>query len=526
MTRATLLAALALSATLASAGQPAVGADADWPTYHGTFDGQRHSPLDQISRANVAGLGLAWVYHATLPADAGGFLKPSLKSNPVMRNGILYFSMPNHVWAIDARTGREVWHHATRAGTAIGHRGVALHGNSVLTVTPDNHLLALDAGTGKEQWRVEIADVKLGYVSTMAPLVIGDRVIVGAGGDSLDLPGELQARDARTGALLWRWRTTPRPGEPGSETWPNADAMEHGAGMPWITGTYDPELKLVYWGTGNPNPVHAGQGRAGDNLWTCTIVALDVETGRLVWHYQVSPHDTHDWDAVQTPVLVDGEVAGVKRRLLIQASRNGYFFVLDRATGEHLMTTPFAAVNWAKGLDAQGRPIADPVKEPRLDGTLVVPSSGGAANWPPPSFDPTTGLLYVPSTETYSIYYLTDASPKPSGFGGRDEFMLPQPGITAIDWATGAIRWRHAHAPGLAMAGLLSTAGGVLIAGDSQQNLLALDSTTGRTLWHVNLGAAVGNAPITYSIDGRQFLVVAAGMDLYGFTLPETAPAP
>jgi alcohol dehydrogenase (cytochrome c) len=367
---------------------------------------------------------------------------------------------------------------------------------------------------------VQIADAKLGYFSSMAPLIAGDKVIVAAGGDSLDLPGELQARNPDTGALLWSWRTTPRPGEPGAETWPGEDAMAHGGGMTWLPGTYDPELKLIYWGTGNPNPVHAGQGRAGDNLYTCTIVALDVETGKLAWHYQVSPHDTHDWDAVQTPVLVDGDFGGKPRRLLIQASRNGYFFVLDRATGEHLLTRPFADVNWAKGLDAQGRPIADPAKEPQPDGTLVNPSSGGATNWPPPSFDPPSGLLYVPTSDTFGIYYLTDTSAKPSGFGGRDEFLVPQPGIAAIDYRTGAVRWRHPFAAGLATSGLLSTAGGLLFGGDSQQNLLALDGASGRTLWHVNLGAGLTNAPVTYSLGWRQYLVVAAGTDLYGFALP------
>lgn len=520
MTGRALLAATA--ALLLSTG--ALAAEQDWTTYHGDFTGQRHSTLAQIDRGTVGTLALAWVYHATLPQGTGGLLKPVLKANPIERDGILYLSMPNHVWALDARTGREVWHYATKSGNAIGHRGVALYSDSVLFVTPDNHLVSLDASSGKERWRTEIADTRLGYVSTLAPLVVGDRVLVAAGGDSLDLPGELQARDARTGALLWRWRTTPRPGEPGSETWPNADAMEHGAGMPWLTGTYDPELKLVYWGTGNPNPVHAGQGRAGDNLWTCSIVALDINTGRMVWHYQVSPHDTHDWDAVQTPVLVNSQFAGIPRRLLIQASRNGYYFVLDRATGEHLLTTPFAPVNWAKGLDAQGRPIADPAKEPKPHGTLVVPSSGGAANWPPPAFDPATGLLYVPSSETYSLYYLTDQSDKPSGFGGRDEFMLPQPAVTAIEHATGRLRWKHEFAPGVNFSGLLSTAGRVLFAGDTQQNFLALDSESGRSLWHVNLGANLSNAPITYRLGERQFVVVAAGMDLYGFSLPEPSP--
>jgi alcohol dehydrogenase (cytochrome c) len=299
--------------------------------------------------------------------------------------------------------------------------------------------------------------------------------------------------------------------------------MDHGGGMPWMPGTYDPALNLIYWGTGNPNPVHAGQGRKGDDLWTCSIVALDADSGRLVWYYQVSPHDTHDWDAVQTPVLIDAPYKGKPRKLLVQASRNGYFFVLDRATGEHLLTTPFANVNWAKGLDSQGRPIPDPAKEPRTDGTLVNPSSGGAANWPPPSFDPASGLLYVTTNDMPGLYYLTDLSPRPAGFGGRDDMLEPRQAVTAIEIATGTIRWQHPFGPGLGFSGTLSTSGGLVFAGDSDQNFVALDALTGKSLWHVNVGGAVGNTPITYSIDGRQYLVVAAGLDLYGFALPEPA---
>jgi len=287
-----------------------------------------------------------------------------------------------------------------------------------------------------------------------------------------------------------------------------------------MPGTYDPETNLIYWGTGNPNPVHAGQGRKGDNLFTCSIVALDADTGKMAWYYQVSPHDTHDWDAVQTPVLVDGTFQGKPRKLLIQASRNGYFFVLDRKTGEHLLTEPYVAVNWAKGLDKQGRPIPDPAKEPRTDGTLVNPSSGGGANWPPPAFDPDSGLLFVQTSDMMSIYYLTDLSPRPIGFAGRDDMLEPHPAVTAIDYTTGKMRWQHKFDPGVSFGGVLSTAGKLVFAGDTDQNFLALDTADGHTLWRVNLGAATAGAPISYEIGGRQFVVVAAGTDLYGFALP------
>jgi acido-empty-quinoprotein group A len=493
-----------------------------WPTYHGDGTGQRHSLLHQVHAANVASLGLVWVYHAST-LDDSNLMRSTIKATPLEQEGVLYFSLPNHVWAIDARTGRPIWHFVTQSGTAIGNRGVALYGRSVLFETPDDHLVSLDATTGQEQWRVEIADPKMGYTSTMAPIVIGKHLIVAAGGDSLDLPGYLQSRDPETGALQWSWRTTPRRGERGSRTWPNQDAMDHGGGMPWLPGTYDRELNLIYWGTGNPNPVHAGQGRSGDNLWTCSIVALNADTGKLVWYYQVSPHDTHDWDAVQTPVLFDGEFAGHSRKLLMQASRNGYFFLLDRATGEHLLTAPYVAANWAIGLDKQGRPIPNPDKEPRPDGTLVNPSTGGAANWPPPSFDPGTGLLFVNIGNFSGIYYLTDLSRKPAGFGGREEFLAPQPMITAIDYRTGQATWTHPLTPGINSSGLLSTEGQILFSGDSEQNFGAFDTRSGKSLWHVGLGALVSNAPITYELNGRQYIVVAAGMDLYAFSLPPLA---
>ena len=277
------------------------------------------------------------------------------------------------------RTGREIWHYRYPNNPAwiIGNRGVGMYGEWLYFEAPDNYLVCLNAKDGKERWKVQIADVKLEYFSTMAPLVVGNHIITGVGGDSLDNPGYLDARDPETGQLQWRWNSEPRPGEPGAETWPNEDAMEHGGGMTWMPGTYDPELHLLYWGIGNPNPVHAGQGRKGANLWTSCIVALNVDTGKLAWYFQPSPHDTHDWDATQTPVLFDGEFNGTHRKLLAQANRNGYFFVLDRTNGKHLLTAPFVETNWSKEIGSNGVPIADASKEPTRNGTLVSPSSGG-----------------------------------------------------------------------------------------------------------------------------------------------------
>ena len=295
-----------------------------WPTYHGDYSGRRYSTLKQITAGNVKNLGLAWVYRLNLgrggaivggegpdtPPPTGG--PPAVKSTPLMLNGILYFSVPDHVYAVDARTGREVWHYAwkTRGGDHIGNRGVGIHGGWLYFLTPDNYFVSLDLATGKERWHHEIANMKREYFSTNAPMIIGRHVIIGVGGDALDIPGYLESRDPENGNLIWRWNTTPKPGEPDAATWPNEYAMSNGGGMPWLPGTFDPELNLYYLGTGNPNPVLTGRSREGDNLYTCSIVALNPDTGKMVWYYQVTPHDTHDWDATQTPVLIDGVFDG------------------------------------------------------------------------------------------------------------------------------------------------------------------------------------------------------------------------
>jgi len=329
-----------------------------WPTDNGDYTGRRYSPLKQIDSSNVKSLTLAWAFQANSQA---------IKSTPLEVNGILYFSVPEQVWAIDARTGRQVWHYHYKKsdGDHIGHRGVAMWGNWLYFETPDAHLICLDAKDGHARWDITLADVQLGYFATMAPLVVGNHVIAGVSGDATDIPGFLESVDPETGKQQWRWYTEPQPGEPGSETWPkSSDAIAHGGGMTWMTGTYDPALNLLYWGTGNPNPVLAGDARPGDNLYTCSIVALNPDTGKLAWYFQPSPHDTHDWDAVETPVLFDADFGGKPRKLLAQASRNGFFFVLDRTNGEQLLTAPFIETNWTAGIDARGRPVALKEKEP------------------------------------------------------------------------------------------------------------------------------------------------------------------
>ena len=514
-----------------------------WPTYNGDYSGRRFSPLTQINQSTIKTLNLAWVHHAVGgdtprsivggegPAEKEGSearnpFGASIKSTPLMVNGILYFTTPDNTWAVDARSGRELWHYfwRTKGGIHIGNRGVGMYGNWLFFETPDNYLVSLDAKTGKERWHVEIADVKQEYFSTPAPIIVGNHVIVGTGGDSLDVPGFLESHDPETGAIQWKWWSEPlKKGDPGSDTWPDAYAMRHGGGMTWIPGTYDPELHLYYIGTGNPNPVMAGQSRKGNDLFTCSIVALNVDTGKMAWYFQASPHDTHDWDSAQTPVLFDGEIDGKPRKLLAQADRNGYFFVLDRTTGKNILTKSYLpTLNWSKGVNSSGNPIPNPEKEPQVAGVLVSPPSGGATNWPPPSFDPETGLFYVNSSDSFSMFYLTDTDPHPEGYGAaeRGAGSLGR-ALQAIDYKTGNTVWKHEYPGGGGGGGLLSTAGKLLFSGDGSDHLIAFDPANGKIIWHAGLGANVSNGPETYMLDGKQYLAVGAGDSLYSFALAD-----
>lgn len=487
-------------------------ATSTWPTYNGDYSGRRFSTLRQINAANVKTLRLAWVFETHTQ---------SIKSTPLAVNGILYFTVPDNVWAVDARTGREIWHYRRASeGDHIGQRGVAMYGDWLYLTTPDAQLVSLNAKDGSVRWIIQLADPHLGYFSTMAPLVVRNHVIVGVSGDVTDIPGFLDSIDPVTGKLQWRWYTEPKPGAPGSETWPkNSDAILHGGGMTWMTGTYDPKLNLLYWGTGNPNPVLAGAARPGDNLYTCSIVALNPDTGKLVWYFQPSPHDVHDWDAVETPVLFDGTIDGKPREMLAQASRNGFFFVLDRTNGQHLVTAPFIDQTWASGVDSRGRPVAKPDYAPRPDGALVEPASDGSTNWMAPSFDPQTGLFYVNARRVFSIFYLT-ATGKPEGWAGRDRGLWADSTVRAIDYRTGKIVWDHETGDGEGGAGILTTAGHLLFTGDNSGNLMALAPATGKTLWHVALGQGIESSPMTFELDGKQMLIVSAGDLLFAFTLP------
>ncbi len=475
-----------------------------WPQYHGDYSGQRHSKLTQITPDNVAGLGLAWAFQTNQTAH--------IKSTPLLVDGILYFTVPDNIWAVDARSGHQVWHfnHPTTTGDHIGQRGVSMYKGWLYFTTPDCHLISLNAKDGSIRWDKTYADVGKGYWATMAPLIVKNHVIVGVSGDFDNLPGFLKSFDPETGDVQWEWDSTPPPGTPNATT----------GGMTWMTGTYDPELNLVYWGTGNPTPVLAGGTRPGDDLYTCSIVALNPDTGKLQWAFSVSPHDTHDWDAVETPVLVDGDFHGKPRKMLMQTSRNGYFFVLDRTDGKSLLTEPYGPVNWSLGVDKQGRPIPNPDKEPSRDGRIIAPDEGGMTNYRAPSFDPRTGLFIVDAHPSWSIYFAKPADGA-YGWAGADYGLWGKGVIEAIDYQTGKIRWTHDLGAGGSGAGVITTDAGITVTGDAQGNVLALDTASGKTLWHAGMGSPMQSSPITYQLDGRQYILTSSGNVLFVWALPE-----
>lgn len=474
-----------------------------WPLYHGDYSGRRHSPLTQIDPQNVGNLSLAWVFQTGQAAH--------IKSSPLLVDGILYFTVPDNIWAVDARSGHLVWHYNRRStqGDHIGQRGVAMYKGWLYFTTPDCHLISLNAKNGAVRWDKLIADVNKGYWTTMAPLVIRDHVIVGVSGDFDNLTGYLRSIDPATGATQWQWNTTPPAGTPNKTT----------GGMTWMTGTYDPELNLLYWGTGNPTPVLNGTTRPGDDLYTCSIVALNPDDGKLAWAFQVSPHDTHDWDAVETPVLVDRDFHGHPRKMLMQSSRNGYFFVLDRTNGKSLLTVPYGPVNWSLGVDKQGRPIPNPAKEPAPDGRLIAPDEGGLTNYRAPSFDQKTGLFIVDAHPSYSIYFAKPADGA-YGWAGADYGLWGKGVIEAIDYQTGKIRWSHDVGDWGSGAGVMTTESGLTFTGDSSGNVLALDTSSGKTLWHAGTGSPMQSSPISYQLDGRQYIMTSSGGDLFAWALP------
>jgi alcohol dehydrogenase (cytochrome c) len=510
-----------------------------WPTYHGDYSGRRFSPLTQINKETVATLQLLWQFRAVAAPETathvGGPGAPGqplfwgapsdgfrIGGAPLMVNGILYMSAMSRAWAVDARSGRQIWSYYFKSRG--GHhnnasKGMSMHGDTVFFETPDCYLVALDAATGREKFHKEIAPVEMNYYCSTAPLVVGDTVFTGLGGDSIDAQLWLDARDVRTGEVKWRWYTTPqKPGDPGYDTWPDDYSRRHGGGQTWQPLTYDPDLNLVYVATGNANPVGSGHSRPGANLFTCSLVALDADSGAMRWYFQGSPHDTHDWDCTEAPVLFDGAWEGQPRKLVAWAIRAGYFFVLDRTTGQNLVTRPLGDarfVNHAR-VGEQGQIVPDPRKAPQIDGALVGP--GSATNWPPPTFSPKTGLFYVGTSESLALWYLVDTSERPAGYG-YNTLAIPsdgKSGLRAIDYRTGETKW---FSEGGGARGLLSTAGGLIFGADGRGGFAAFDDETGKILWRFPTPAQPTNGPSTWMVDGYQVVVTAAQDMVYAFAL-------
>lgn len=515
--RTVLATGIALTLTAASLCAQKNPPTDSWPTYNGDYSGRRFSPLTKINSTNVSGLTLAWMYRF----NAGTGANNTPRGTPLMIDGVIYISSTDNAFAIDARTGRELWHYTwlSKGARHFSNRGMGFSGNFVYFETPDCNLVALNKDDGKLRWSKSIADIDQFYYCSVAPVVVGNHVIAGVSGDDLDIPGYIESRDPETGELQWRFYTVPqKKGDPGMETWPNEDMASHGGGMTWQPITFDPDLNMIYVTTGNPQPVIASANRKGDNLFTASVVAVNADSGKLSWWFQSSPHDTHDWDSTQTPVLIDGTINGQPRKLLAQAARNGHFFVLDRVTGKSIVSTEFVKTNWSLGYDARGQPIPNPEKSPSLSGSLVSPNQGGATNWYPPTFSPQTGLFYVNANRAFSVYYLYDGSENPQGWGGNDRGGWSESMLEALDYKTGKIKWSHKW-EGASNSGLLSTAGNLIFTGAPGNAIEALNATTGDALWHSRLLAGVSGPPTTWELDGIQYLLVGANDTIYAFAM-------
>jgi alcohol dehydrogenase (cytochrome c) len=500
-----------------------VTSETSWPAYNGDPRGNRYTTLTQIDRTNVARLAPRWMF--TL-SNTG-----NLQVTPVVADGIMYVTAVNEVYALDAGSGRQIWHFQrprTPGAPAWANRGVAVAGHRAFFETDNAHLLALNRWTGAVLWDAPLADVKDNYFASSAPLVTGNLVVAGVAGGEHGANGFIAAHDQETGKEVWRFWTVPRPGEPGFETWKGASPPDHRGAATWFTGSYDPDLDLVYWPVGNPSQEYNGDDREGDNLYANSIVALDRKTGRLRWYYQFTPHDLWDWDATQTSVLVDAAWQGRPRKLMLHASRNGFFYVFDRADGTLLLTKPFVRnLTWASGIGADGRPIRVAGHDPSAAGTKVCPSQDGATNWFSPSYNPDTGLYYLQTFEKCSIYTKADGGTWETGkqyLGGSQRTApdpVPQRVLKAIDIRTGAIKWELPQpGPATSWGGTLSTATGLVIFGAEGGALMAADATTGAPLWSFPANAGWKASPMTYTFDGRQYIAVAAGSTIVAFAVP------
>jgi alcohol dehydrogenase (cytochrome c) len=497
---------------------------ANWLSYNGDFTGRRFSSLSQINLTNVAQLRAQWVFHSSN--------SNRMEVTPVVVNGVMFVTSANDTYALDARTGLVIWHHAWPISEGLvddasGHlsRGVAVWHARVYRQTDNAHLLCLDARSGHLLWDVAYADWNRNYGATAAPLVVNDKVIVGTSGGDDGVRGFVAAYDTNTGKLVWRFWTIPAPGEFGSESWPGNSYL-HGGGTSWMPGTYDAGTGTLYWTTSNPSPDFDGTVRPGDNLYTDCVLALDVDTGKLRWHFQFTPHDLFDYDATETPILIDAVYRGEPRKLLVQANRNGFIYVLDRANGKFLSAVPFVKkLTWAKGVDAQGRPIVSGLK-PTLDGTRICPGYGGATNWFAPSYNESTRLVYFLALEECQMFFS-----KPQEFAEGKTFYstgvkriageASQKVLLAYDLDKQSFAWTYPQVGRVrSSGGTMTTATGLVFFGDDAQSFEAVDARTGKPLWHFNTGQDFNASPMSYAVLDKQYVAVAAGSDIFSFALP------
>jgi alcohol dehydrogenase (cytochrome c) len=493
-----------------------------WLTYSGNYQAHRFSALTQVNRQNVGQLKTAWVYQMR---NAG-----IVETTPIVADGIMYITEPpSTVTALDVRTGRPLWTYTPNIpsdviiiGSPPVNRGVAVLDDLVYLATVHTHLIALDRRSGAVRWDTVVDDNKQGYYMTLAPMAIDGKIIIGISGAETGIRGFVDAYDARTGKRVWRTYTVPATGEPGSETW-GGDSWKNGGGSTWVTGAFDPALNLIYWGTGNPGPDWNGDVRPGDNLYTCALLALDANTGKIKWHFQFTPHDVHDWDATEVPVLFDATINGRARKLVAMANRNAFYYVLDRENGQFISATQYVKQTWADGIDEKGRPKVKLGTEPSIEGTLVFPDITGGANWYSPSYSPQTKLFYHTAREVATTYYKGEPDYKPgtaytAGGGRRMDGDVAFAAVKAWEAATGKLRWEFKLLTP-PMAGLLSTAGGLVFGGTEEGNFFALDAENGKPLWDMQLGAAIRSNPMSFAVDGKQFVAIPAGSALFVFGL-------
>ena len=501
------------------------GDGSKWPMYHGNYFGHRYSPLTQITPQNVNQLESQWTFQTRIG--------PNFQSTPIFVDNVLYLTgFGGYVWAVDARSGRLIWQYRKqipddfRGCCGPNNRGMAALGDKLFLGTGDAHLIALDMKTGAPVWDAELANYKHGYSITVAPLVVKDKVIIGMAGAEFGIRGFIQAHDVNTGKVAWRFYTVAGPDEPGGQTWPKGtDAYTRGGGSIWVTGTYDPEQNLVFFGTGNPGPDYFSAVREGDNLYTASVVALDADTGKIKWHFQFTPHDVHDWDATQVPVLADLTINGQPRKTMLFANRNGFFYVLDRTNGKMILAKPFVRQTWAKEISPEGRPILVPGTLPTEEGARTCPDAGGGTNFYSPSYDPANRLFIVTARETCATYYsyneaFKDGERYAGGGGVRLQEHVNYGALRALDPITGDRKWEFRY-PNVSSSGVLTTASGLAFAGDGDGNIMAFETKTGKSLWYYQLGFGTrSTGGTTYMVDGRQYFLIPSGATLTAFALP------